>query len=106
MSESERLAVQAECARDVCAECGGRATAWHPEVSGPNDAGNYTHGHRARPATRKLCGASSIWARIRYEFEARRREASAALVDTEPCVRGLQIERDSSGAARRLLGGS
>lgn len=57
------------CKRDVCMYCAGRCPGYNSTPDGPNDAGNWTHAHRsvARGEDRKLCLASAIFARERFE---------------------------------------
>lgn len=71
LERAVRLKALHDAARDVCGFCGGRyAREWCKKVSGPNEAGNYTH---KVLATRReiLCEAHAVWARIRFEFGAK-----------------------------------
>lgn len=71
-----RNAVRAEererCAKDVCMYCGGCCPTHETQVEGPNSAGNYTHRPRSGYAVGgggpRLCNATSLWSRHRYEI--------------------------------------
>ena len=58
MTARDRRRALKDAARDVCPICGGRARG--DAKMGPNEAGNYTHGGR-------LCPATAIWTRLKYE---------------------------------------
>ena len=56
-----------EAAREVCMWCGSRALVDgkpSPKISGPNEAGNYTHQSHGAPV---LCAASSFHSLIHWE---------------------------------------
>ena len=56
-----------EAAREVCMWCGSRALVDgkpSPKISGPNEAGNYTHQSHGAPV---LCAATSIHSLIHWE---------------------------------------
>lgn len=87
MQEVESEAITAErdaCKRDVCTYCGGRGPTHKTSVIGPNEAGNYVHEPTRGYASKgsgdgpRLCDATAIFIRERYEAAKKAQRASKA----------------------------
>lgn len=62
--ESQISAERQKCKEDVCMHCGKRTPQVNPIPMGPNSAGNWVHDDHGTP---RLCGASAIFSRERFE---------------------------------------